>query len=193
MTSFDFPIPLIGFCAWSGTGKTTLLCGLVPLLKAQGLRVGVIKHAHHDFDIDQPGKDSYEIRESGAEQVLIASRSRMALIKEMEQGVDPSLEEALRCVDPTHLDLVIVEGFKHESYPKIELHRTDLGKPRLYPSDPTILAVASDKPLDNLPLEVTQLDLNDHLAIAQFVQHYAFGPSMEKQHVRCHQNTGELR
>lgn len=193
MNAFEYPIPLIGLCAWSGTGKTTLMRGVVPLLKAEGIRVGVVKHAHHDFDIDQPGKDSYEIRKSGAEQILVASRTRMALIREVDQGEEPRLEETLRCIDHRQLDLVLVEGFKHESFPKIELYRTDLAKPRLYRRDSSVLAVASDQPLDDLPLNVVALDLNDHLAIARFVQHYAFGPSPEQHHVRCHQNSGELR
>lgn len=193
MNSFDLPIPLMGFCAWSGTGKTTLMRGVVPLLKKEGLRVGVIKHAHHAFDIDQPGKDSHTIREAGADQVLIASRHRIAMIKEVEQGEDPQLKEALKCVDFGALDLLLVEGFKHEQFPKVELYRTDLGKPRLYLDDPSVMAVASNEILTDLPVDVAQLDLNDHLAIARFVQHYAFGSSHENHHVRRDQNSGELR
>ena len=166
-------IPVIGFCAWSGTGKTTLLKRLIPLLVGRGLRPGVIKHAHHDFDIDHPGKDSYELRKAGARQMLITSRRRMALITELDDDErdDPSLAEALSALDERGLDLVLVEGFKHESFPKIELHRPALGKPLLFPSDPDIIALASDAPVpENTSLPV--LDMNDADEVARFIQAY---------------------
>ena len=166
----ELPVPLLGFCAWSGTGKTTLLRQLLPLLRQRGLRVGLVKHAHHDFDIDHPGKDSYELRKAGAGQVLVVSRRRMAWIRELDTERDePGLQEALAALDTDHLDLVLVEGFKHESLPKIELHRPALGRELLATHDADIIAVASDGPVDELPERVIALDLNDPAAIAAFV------------------------
>ena len=165
-----YPLPLLGFCAYSGTGKTTLLRQLLPLLKNQGLRVGVVKHAHHSFDIDQPGKDSYELRRAGADQMLVASRQRIALVMESRTPqTEPELEEALAVLQPDRLDLVLVEGFKHAAIPKIELHRPSLGKPLLYPQDKHIIAVASDAPLSTPTTSLTLLDLNQPNAIVQFI------------------------
>ncbi len=163
----DYPVPLLGFCAWSGTGKTTLLKRLVPLLRQQGLALAVVKHAHHSFDIDQPGKDSYELRAAGAEQVLVASRNRVALVREVpEEAAEPGLQEVLHCLDPAGLDLVLVEGYKHAPLPKIELHRGDPGKPLLYPDDRHIIAVATDKPLATA---LRQLDIDRPEQVAAFV------------------------
>jgi molybdopterin-guanine dinucleotide biosynthesis protein MobB len=168
----DYPLPLLGFAACSGTGKTTLLTQLLPRLARLGLRVGVVKHAHHGFDIDQPGKDSHALRQAGARQLCIASGKRIAWIKEREPEADePGLREALAALDPDELDLVLVEGFKREAFPKIELHRPALGHPLLYPEDRHIIAVASDAPLAQLPARLTRLDLNDIDAIAGFIQH----------------------
>lgn len=161
------PIPVLGFAAWSGTGKTTLLCALLPILREAGVRCALLKQVHHDFDIDKPGKDSYELRKAGADQVLVASRRRWALMVERETGNgDHALGDLLGRLDPALSDLVLVEGFKHERLAKIELHRPGLGKPLLYPDDGDIIAVASDASLD-APLTV--LDLNDTRAIADFV------------------------
>ncbi len=166
----DCDCPVLGFCAYSGTGKTTLLTKLLPLLKAEGLRIAVIKHAHHLFDIDQPGKDSYQLREAGADQMVIASRRRIAAITEFRtERSEPDLKEALACVDSRQLDLILVEGFKAEPFPKIELHRASLGKPLMYPHDPDIIAIASDIPVDAADPVLPQLDLNDPAAIARFV------------------------
>ena len=163
------PVPMVGFCAWSGTGKTTLLTQLLPLMVEQGLKVAVVKHAHHTFDIDHPGKDSYELREAGASQMLIASHKRMALITVFDEGRgEPSLSEALSGLNMQHLDLILVEGFKHARLAKIELHRPALGKPLMYPDDTDIIALASDTPIDTGTAPV-QLDLNDVNAIAKFV------------------------
>ncbi|HID48038.1 MAG TPA: molybdopterin-guanine dinucleotide biosynthesis protein B [Chromatiales bacterium] len=163
-----YPLPLLGFSAFSGTGKTTLLTRLLPLLRAEGVRVGVIKHAHHSFDVDHPGKDSHVLREAGAEQMLIASRNRMALIREFREPRDePTLSETLDMLSPEHIDLVLVEGFKREQFPKIELHRPMLGKPLLYPDDPDIIAIASDRPLTQTRLP--QLDLYQPHEIASFI------------------------
>ena len=167
-----YSLPLLGFCAYSGTGKTTLLTTLLPLLKKQGLRVGMVKHAHHQFDIDHPGKDSYELRKAGAQQMLVASRQRMALIVESAtQQDEPVLEDALAMLIPEQLDLVLVEGFKLAAIPKIELHRSSLGKPLMYPHDKHIIAIASDEPLDILDSKITQLNLNQTQEIAEFILH----------------------
>lgn len=161
--------PVLGFCAFSGTGKTTLLTRLLPLLRARGLRVGVVKHAHHRFDMDQPGKDSHSLRESGANQVVVASARRIASIEEtVRPGDEPSLADALARINAASVDLVLAEGFKRESFPKIELHRPGLGKPLLCRRDNNIIAVASDTVLE-LPDGVMALDLNDPQAIAHFV------------------------
>ena len=167
-----YQIPLLGFCAHSGTGKTTLLRQLLPVLKQQGLRVGMVKHAHHSFDIDHPGKDSYELRKAGADQMLVASRQRIAFVMEAEPAAaEPPLEDALAVLIPSKLDLVLVEGFKQAAIPKIELHRTELGKPLFYPHDKNIIAVASDTTLPSLPATITPLDINRVSEIAEFILH----------------------
>lgn len=161
--------PLLAFVAPSGTGKTTLLEQIIPLLCTHGLRLAVIKHTHHDFDIDQPGKDSYRMRAAGAQQVMVASRRRWALLTEHQDGrAEPCLEELVAALDRAALDLILVEGFKHEAVAKIELHRPTLGKPPLFPHDPQIIAVACDAPPD-IPTQLPLLDLNDPPAIAAFV------------------------
>ena len=143
MKVMENAMKIIGFCAYSGTGKTTLLKQLIPRLKQKGLRIGVIKHAHHSFDTDQPGKDSYELRKSGAKQMLISSNKRWALITEHFAGEsEPGLNDLLKELDLDKLDLVLVEGFKSENFPKIELHRSVLGKDFIYPAD--VIAFASD-------------------------------------------------
>ena len=131
------------------------------------MRTGIIKHAHHDFDIDIPGKDSYELRKAGARQVLVASGLRWALITETRESGDPDLDALVARLDPATVDLVLVEGFRHVPFPRIELHRQALGHPLLHPYDPSIIAVACDYPLDAGPLPV--LDLNDPDAIAAFI------------------------
>ena len=125
----------------------------------QGLRTGIIKHAHHDFDTDIPGKDSYELRKAGARQVLVASARRWALITETREAGDPDLDALIARLDPEAVDLVLVEGFRHVPFPRIELHRQALGNPLLHPYDPAIIAVACDYALDACALPV--LDLND--------------------------------
>jgi molybdopterin-guanine dinucleotide biosynthesis protein MobB len=136
--------PVIGFAACSGTGKTTLLKEIIPLLRGKGVRVGVIKHAHHSFEIDKPGKDSYELRMAGASQMLIASKQREALVVEKECESEAQLNQLLEKLDQNSLDMILVEGFKDEAFPKIELYRRGLGKPPLYPQDADIIAIAAD-------------------------------------------------
>lgn len=161
-------IPLIGFAAFSGTGKTTLLTGLIPILNQKGLRIGLIKHGHHNFDIDIPGKDSFRLREAGASPVMIISRHRRAMITEINPEQEPRLDDQLKLFDQSALDLILVEGFKAESFPKIELHRSGLNNPLLYPNDPDIIAIASDCTLST-PTYLTQLDINRPETIAAFI------------------------
>jgi len=171
-TNVKSPIPLIGFAAFSGTGKTTLLRQLIPALKAKGLKVAVIKHAHHNFDIDVPGKDSYEIRQAGAQQVLVSSSRLMALVEvQSDILIEPSLSTLIPRLDCSKLDLILVEGFKHEAIPKIELHRCILDKPLLYPSDQNIIAIASDLPIV-VERDIKQLDLNEIDTIADYLVHF---------------------
>jgi molybdopterin-guanine dinucleotide biosynthesis protein MobB len=167
----DYPRTVIGFSAYSGTGKTTLLKQLLPILRRQGLRIAVIKHAHHHFDIDHPGKDSHELRKAGAQRMLVASGRRLALVTEFEPGhPEPTLAELLKDLDPDDLDLVLVEGFKREPFPKIELHRPSRGKPLLCQKDPQIIAIATDGELPHAPEHLPRLDLNDPEEIARFIQ-----------------------
>jgi molybdopterin-guanine dinucleotide biosynthesis adapter protein len=161
-------VPMLGIAAWSGTGKTTLLRALMPRLRARGLRVGIVKHAHHDFDIDVPGKDSYELRRAGAAQVLVGSRKRWALIVETDLERDPSLAEMLAHMSADALDLILIEGLKNEPIPKLELHRPSMGRPLLCATDPHVIAVATDATVQghgNLPV----IDLNDIDAIGAFI------------------------
>ncbi len=160
--------PVLGFAAYSGTGKTTLLTQLIPLLKQSGIAVGVIKHSHHNFDIDKPGKDSYQLRAAGATPVMLVSAYRRAIITDFGHIREPKLQEQLDVFDQSGVDLILVEGFKAEKFPKIELHRPSLNKPLLYPDDDAIIAVASDEPLP-LPERVTPLDINDSRQILNFV------------------------
>jgi molybdopterin-guanine dinucleotide biosynthesis protein MobB len=162
-------IPLIGFVGPSGSGKTTLLRKVIPALRARGIRIAAIKHSHHDIELDTPGKDSFELRKSGATQTILASPLRWTMITETpENRPEASLTELLRQIDKEAIDLVVVEGFKHEHFPKIEVYRATLGKPVLFPEDDDILAVASDS---ELPAHKgkPRLDLNDPEAIAQYI------------------------
>lgn len=166
-----FDIPLLGFCAsTSGMGKTTLLTRLIPQLTDRGLRVSIIKHAHHSFDVDHPGKDSYRLRAAGAVQTLLGSRRRWALMTELAPiAGEPDLATLAAKLDPGLADIVLVEGFKGATIPKIEIHRPALGAPLLAASDSGIIAVASNAPVaTTLPL----LDLDDPAAIADFVIHW---------------------
>jgi molybdopterin-guanine dinucleotide biosynthesis protein B len=133
---------IIGLAGWSGAGKTTLLRKLIPCLTGRGISVSTVKHAHHEFDVDVPGKDSWEHRQAGARQVLVASERRWALMSELRGAPEPPLADLLAKLDP--VDLVLVEGFKRDVHPKVEIHQAANGKPWLHPGDPRILFVASD-------------------------------------------------
>ncbi len=155
---------IFGFAGWSGSGKTTLIEKLIPRLAARGLRVSLIKHAHHTFDVDQPGKDSYRHRHAGASEILVTSSRRWVLMHELRGSPEPSFEEQIRHLSPC--DLLFVEGFKFAPIPKLEVWRAETGEPLLHPKDSHIVAVASDAKVETkLPL----LDLNDHAAIENFI------------------------
>ncbi len=164
-------IPVLGFVAASGTGKTTLLTELIPILKQNGFRIGLIKHSHHDFEIDQPGKDSFRLRKAGASSVMLVSRYRRAIITEFTLEKEPRLDDQLKQFDQSELDLILVEGFRAEQFPKIELHRPSLEKPLLYPNDPDIIAIATDAALET-PDYLVQLELNRPEIIAAFIQNH---------------------
>ncbi len=161
-------LPLLGFAAYSGTGKTTLLEALLPKLTAAGLRIGLLKHAHHDFDVDKPGKDSYRLRKAGASQMLIASRNRHALMTETPDA-EAEFDYLLTRFDAEKLDVILVEGCKNIAFPKIELHRAEVGKPWLYPHDQNIIAIAADEAVETA---LPQMHINDLDAIADFVLDY---------------------
>jgi molybdopterin-guanine dinucleotide biosynthesis protein B len=155
---------VFGLAGWSGSGKTTLLTKLIPELIGRGVKVSTIKHAHHEFDIDKPGKDSWLHRQAGASEVMVASARRFALMHELRDAPEPSLDELVARMAP--VDLLLVEGFKAHPHPKLEVHRPSVGKPFLYPEDPHIVAIACDTALA-APLPV--LDLADAAAIADFI------------------------
>lgn len=160
---------VMGLAGWSGAGKTTLIAKLIPVLNARGLSVSTVKHAHHAFDVDQPGKDSFRHRESGAREVLISSANRWALMHELRGAPEPSLRALISHLAPT--DLVLVEGFKRDSHVKIEIHRAANAKPFLWPEDPSIAALASDAPPPFLKIPAVSLD--DIEAIADLVAAHA--------------------
>jgi len=177
-------IPILGFAAHSGTGKTTLLTQLIPLLINAGLRVGLIKHSHHNFEIDKPGKDSYRLREAGASPVMLVSSHRRATITEFTKVTEPRLFEQIKAMDTSNLDLILVEGFKAECFPKIELHRPSLNNKLFFPNDPNIIAIATDIVLSvtafNSGIPETELssinhppklDLNNPVQISSFILH----------------------
>jgi molybdopterin-guanine dinucleotide biosynthesis protein B len=156
---------IFGLAGWSGSGKTTLLTALIPEFVSRGVSVSTIKHAHHAFDIDQPGKDSWRHREAGARQVMIASANRWALMTELRGTPEPSFDELIAQMSP--VDLLLVEGWKFHPHPKIEVYRPALGKPLLYPDDRFVAALASEEPLPGLP--IPWLPLTDPAAIASFI------------------------
>jgi len=157
---------VFGFAGWSGSGKTTLIEALVPRLTARGLRVSLVKHAHHAFDVDQPGKDSHRHRMAGCSEVLVTSAVRFALMHELRGAPELTLGDALGRLSPC--DLALVEGWKRAAMPKLEVWREALGKPQLHPGDPSILGVATDAP-DRLRTALPTFALHDHAAIATFI------------------------
>jgi molybdopterin-guanine dinucleotide biosynthesis protein B len=156
---------VIGLAGWSGSGKTTLLTKLIPCLVVRGLKISTLKHAHHGFDVDQPGKDSHSHRMAGATEVMIGSAARFALVHELRGAAEPTLRDLLARMSP--VDLVVVEGYKAASIPKLEVHRAAVGKPLLHLDDDCIVAVAADGPLPQVELPVVSLD--DIEAIADIV------------------------
>ena len=156
---------VFGITGWSGSGKTTLMKALIPNLTARGLRVSTIKHAHHRFDVDKPGKDSYEHRAAGATEVMIGSANRWALMHELRDEAEPKLDELIARMTP--VDLLLVEGFKTEAHIKMEVYRAEIGKPMLWREDPNIVAVASDAEVPGLTRP--RLDLSDIQAIGDFI------------------------
>jgi len=155
---------IFGFAGWSGSGKTTLIEKLIPLFVAHEIKVSLIKHAHHTFDVDQPGKDSYRHRHAGCQEVLITSSRRWALLHELRGSPEPGFAELLERLSPC--DLVLVEGFKRENIPKMEVYRASVGEALLHPQDRNIIAIACDaRVATNLP----QFDINDAPGIANFI------------------------
>ena len=169
---------IIGLAGWSGAGKTTLLARLIPDIIARGLTVSTVKHAHHAFEVDQPGKDSHTHRLAGATEVLVASERRFALIHELRQESEPRLPDLLAKLAP--VDLVIVEGYKREPHPKLEVFRDAVGKPLLHPDDPHIVAIASDVALPHA--KVPRVCLDDTGAIIDILLTHAaaFAPAVRR-------------
>jgi len=174
-------LKVFGLAGWSGSGKTTLLVTLIPELVRRGVAVSTIKHAHHEFDVDQPGKDSYQHRAAGAAEVMVSSSRRFALMHELRGAPEPSLEELLARMSP--VDLILVEGFKDYPHDKLEIYRTALGKPLLCTDDRHVVAVASDAPVAGLP--VPRLNLNDVGAIADFIMAHCGLGAAAKRTVRA--------
>ena len=158
---------VFGFTGTSGSGKTTLVEQVIPRLIERGWKVSLIKHAHHGFDLDRPGKDSYRHREAGCGEVMVTCGSRWALMHELRQEKEPTLAEHLARFSPC--DLVLVEGFKHEAIPKIEVFRAANGKPPLFPENPHVVAIATDSPVAT---ELPVLDVNNPEAVAAFLVAY---------------------
>ncbi|EKT61016.1 molybdopterin-guanine dinucleotide biosynthesis protein MobB [Providencia sneebia] len=160
-------LPLLGITAYSGTGKTTLLKEIIPLLKQQHIRVGLIKHTHHDMDVDKPGKDSYELRKAGADQTLVASQKRWALITETpDHEGELDLHYMASRFDPSSLDLILVEGFKHETIDKIALFRSEVGKPLEGLIDQYVIAIASNQIINT---SLPQLDINNPQQVTDYI------------------------
>ena len=156
---------IFGLAGWSGSGKTTLVVRLIPELVRRGITVSTLKHAHHNFDVDKPGKDSYEHRTAGAHEVLISSANRFALMHELRGAAEPTVEALVARLAP--VDLVLIEGYKAHAHDKLEIYRASLGKPLLAMEDRHVVAVASDTPVPGL--KVPLLDLGNVAAIADFI------------------------
>jgi len=166
-TLLSVAVPVVGFAAFSGTGKTSLLKKLIALLHSKQIRVGIIKQSHHDFEVDIPGKDSYELRKAGASQTMITSPYRKVFIEEYHQPAEADLSASIHSLNTSSLDIIFVEGFKHAPFPKIELQRSEFSKPLLYPDDANIIAIATDS--NDTHHTIPVLDLNDTDEIYQFI------------------------
>ncbi|MEQ8321919.1 MAG: molybdopterin-guanine dinucleotide biosynthesis protein B [Rhodospirillales bacterium] len=167
---------IFGFAGWSGSGKTTLVKAVIPALTARDLKISTIKHTHHNFDIDRPGKDSYEHRAAGASEVVISGAQRWALLHENRGEPEPKIEDMLKRMSP--VDLVLIEGFKSYPHAKMEVYRPEVGKPLLCADDPSIVAVATTADLD---VTIPRLDLDDVESIADFVIDFCDLPA-ERRH-----------
>ncbi|MEE2655192.1 MAG: molybdopterin-guanine dinucleotide biosynthesis protein B [Pseudomonadota bacterium] len=165
---------IFGFVGWSGSGKTRLIVKLLPILIERGYTVSTIKHAHHNFDVDKPGKDSFEHRKAGASEVMIASEKRWALMREHRGAIEPNPVTLIAKMKP--VDIILIEGFKKYKHPKLEVYRSHLAKPLLHPEDPDIIGIASDQALK---ATIKRLDIEDFHAIADFIENYC----RRKQHV----------
>ena len=171
---------IIGLAGWSGSGKTTLVTSVIPVLVGRGLKVATVKHAHHEFDIDQPGKDSWRHRAAGASEVAIVSSRRWAIVHELGEDPEPPLADMLAKLSP--VDLVIVEGFKRHAHPKLEVYRAAVGKPLLHPDDDCIVAIATDAPLPRAQVPVLMLDDIERIADmlqAEALPREQIGPPLE--------------
>ena len=174
----SFPTPLLGFAAYSGTGKTTLLEKLIPLLVAQGLKIALVKHSHHDIEMDKPGKDSYRLRKAGASQVVLAGTHRSICFHEHKQAHDSELTEQLALLNTQNLDLVLVEGYRDQPFPKIELHRSELKKPFIYSQDKNIIALICDtttqQNINNgvIPCDLPLFDFEGLNSLSEFIVKY---------------------
>lgn len=184
-------IPILGFAAFSGTGKTTLLTKLIPLLTNAGIRIGLIKHSHHNFEIDKPGKDSYKLRKAGASPIMLVSSHRRAMITEFSPIKEPKLDDQLKYFDQSDLDLILVEGFKAERFPKIELHRPSLKNKLIFPHDPDIIAIATDEAFkiaasntDLTANQMTQVQIPEILDInhPMLIKNFIFKHFLEEKH-----------
>ncbi len=169
---------IIGLAGWSGAGKTTLVAKLIPAITARGLRVSTIKHAHHAFDVDRPGKDSYAHRMAGATEVLVSSQNRFALMHELRGAPELTLPQLLAKLSP--VDLVLVEGYKREPHPKLEVFRASVGKPLIHPDDPYVVAIASDGPVPQA--RVPRVDIDDLAAIIAILLEHAVPVSSVAMH-----------
>jgi molybdopterin-guanine dinucleotide biosynthesis protein B len=158
---------VFGFAGWSGSGKTTLIEQLIPRFVRAGLTVSLVKHAHHSFDVDQPGKDSYRHREAGCKEVVVSSDRRWVVMHELRGEPEPGLDEQIQRVSPC--DLLLIEGYKHYPMPKLEIYREANGKPLLHPEDPHIVAIAADVRVE---ARLPRFDLGDHDPIADFILAY---------------------
>ena len=168
MSNSKITKPVLGIAAYSGVGKTTLLTNIIPLLKKENYKIGIIKHAHHAFDVDQKGKDSYQLRKAGASHMLITSNQRWALMVENSIKKEPDVDVYIKKFEHEDIDLILIEGFKTKNIPKIELHRPSLGHPLLCADDKNIIAIASDSRL-NEDIDIPILDLNNYKMIIEYI------------------------